>query len=709
MKYKKTVALVLFTAMILNLFSGCSNANTISSSNSQSSVVLQTSESSSQSSLSQQSSSQTTATDDLFSAKDMEIGYDESECVKINLQDNSTVGDGTNVKVNSNVITIKSAGTYLVSGSLTQGQIVVDANKTDKVRLIFQSVSITNKSSAPIYVKQADKVYITLDNETENTLEVSGEFVAVDDNNIDAVIFSKADLSINGEGTLTVNTNYGNAITSKDDLIIAGGKYIINASNHGLEGKDSVKIASGDFNITSGKDAIHSENSDDTSLGNIILQNGKYNLTSTNDGIDSSGFIEINGGDFTITTGGGSENASMKENGDFNKDWGNWGGHSNNDQTTSPTIDNNKNNNSGDFNKDWDNWNSNSNNSQTTSATKDSAKNTSATTANTLTVSATAVNSTSDSSTASTSAKAIKADVKITLNAGTFNINSSDDSIHANGGDVIINGGEITIASGDDGIHADSNVTITNGNIKISKSYEGIEGQSIDITGGNIDLTASDDGLNAAGGNDASALGNRPGKGAFSTDENAYIKISGGVNIINASGDGVDSNGNLYVSGGETYVSGPENNGNGALDYNGNAEISGGIFLAAGSSGMAQNFSDTSTQGSIMITTASMQNNEVILKDSKGNVLFNYIPKKQFNNVVISTSDIKQNETYTIVIGDESQTVEMTSIIFGTGGSGMGREPRPDNSNMPTPPNGTDKPPKPNSNTTAPIDNSSSI
>lgn len=167
-------------------------------------------------------------------------------------------------------------------------------------------------------------------------------------------------------------------------------------------------------------------------------------------------------------------------------------------------------------------------------------------------------------------------------------LNCADDALHSNG-DLTVNNGSFEIQTGDDGIHADNAVVIMDCDMEILQSYEGIEGLSIDIEGGEIALTASDDGLNAAGGNDSSGTGGR-GDDIFAVTEGAYICISGGTLNINAYGDGIDSNGDLTVSGGKTYVSGPVNGGNSSLDYAGEAVITGGIFVAAGASEMAQNF-----------------------------------------------------------------------------------------------------------------------
>ena len=211
-------------------------------------------------------------------------------------------------------------------------------------------------------------------------------------------------------------------------------------------------------------------------------------------------------------------------------------------------------------------------------------------------------------------------------------------------------------------------MTITAGTVTIDKSYEGIEGLTIEIQGGYIDLTASDDGLNAAGGNDGSGS-------MFTATEGIYIHISGGEIHINASGDGIDSNGDLIVSGGETYVSGPTDNGNGALDYDGSAEISGGILIAAGSSGLAQNFGSSSTQGTIMVNIVGAAGSVISLRDSSGQVLASWTAEKAYSNVVISCPGLAVGETYTLQAGDSSTEITMSSLVYGGSGSMIGGGP----------------------------------
>lgn len=309
--------------------------------------------------------------DDMFTERDLDVGYDESSAVKINLADDSTtvtVGDDTEadaseadetkaddsetdgtkdggaetdetkadesvtdgtkadesvtnetetassgVSISGNIITITKEGTYVFSGALSEGQIVVDADSA-KVQLVLDNADITCASSAAIYVKNADKTFITLAEGSENILMNTAEYEAIDDNNIDAVIFSKDDLTLNGKGTLTINSEYGHGIVSKDDLKLVGGTCNITAKTHALSGKDSVRIAAGTYNLTSGKDGIHSENADDDEKGFVYIASGDFTIESTGDGIDASYVVQIDDGDFDITAGGGAENATKTNN-----------------------------------------------------------------------------------------------------------------------------------------------------------------------------------------------------------------------------------------------------------------------------------------------------------------------------------------------------------------------------------------------------------
>ncbi|MEA4853685.1 MAG: carbohydrate-binding domain-containing protein [Christensenella sp.] len=541
-----------------------------------------------------------------FTDRDSDASYDAQSAVSIALSGNGAAVTGEGAVVDGSTVTITAEGTYVVSGTLTNGQIVIDCAKTDKVQLVLDGVDISCSGNAAIVVNSADKVFLSLAEGSQNTVTSTGIFP--EDDNVDASIFSREDLTINGNGTLTVSCENGHGIVSKDDLAITGGNLVINAASHGLSGKNSIRIKDGTLDITSGKDGMHSENADDASLGYIYIAGGILTIRSEMDGIDAMNALQIDGGTFTLATGGGSENASTTSSGAANDNWGNWG----NRQQTAQT----------------------------------------------------------ETSTEITSAKGLKADGDVVVNGGSFIIDSSDDSLHSNA-NVMIAGGEFSISSGDDGIHADTQTAISAGVINIAKSYEGIEGQNIVVSGGNIAVVASDDGLNAAGGNDSSGQ-DRPGADNFTASADCYIEISGGELTVDSSGDGIDSNGTLTITGGTIMVSGPTNDGNGTLDYNGSATITGGTFLGAGSSGMAQGFSGTQPSILYTLSSSQKAGTTVTLLDSSGNMVTSFQTKKQFNCVQISTPDLTENGQYTLKVGEQQYSIELNGTTYSNGGMGNG-------------------------------------
>lgn len=237
--------------------------------------------------------------EEMFTDRDKEIGYEESTAIPIILKDNLSQCDSSLVSISENKVIIKGEGTFLLSGKLTNGQIIIDAKKTEKLHLIFDGVEIHCDTSAPLYIRQADKVFITLEQETENILSNEEEFIAIDDNNIDAAIFSKEDITFNGNGSLKV-TSTGHGIVSKDDLVFTGGSYEIEAKEHAVNGKESVRIANGSFEITAGEDGIHAKDKDDASLGFVYIAGGDFKITAGDDGIHADNSVIITDGTITV-------------------------------------------------------------------------------------------------------------------------------------------------------------------------------------------------------------------------------------------------------------------------------------------------------------------------------------------------------------------------------------------------------------------------
>lgn len=240
--------------------------------------------------------------DDMFTDRDKEVGYDEDTATAITLSDDASSCDSSSVTISNNTITITDEGTYLLTGSLSDGQVIVDADDK-KVQLVLDSVNINCDTSAALYVKAADKVFVTLASDSENSLSNTSDFVAIDDNNIDAVIFSKDDLTLNGSGTLTVTAKYGHGIVSKDDLVITSGTYQITAAKHALSGKDSVRIADGVLTLDAGTDGIHSENTDNDAKGFIYIANGDISITADSDGFDAEETLQVDGGNIEVAAG----------------------------------------------------------------------------------------------------------------------------------------------------------------------------------------------------------------------------------------------------------------------------------------------------------------------------------------------------------------------------------------------------------------------
>lgn len=452
----------------------------------------------------------------IFSDRDLEGTYDESAAIAIQLSGDSAACDSDAVTIEGSRITIGAEGVYVLSGTLADGQIVVNAGETDKVQLVLAGADITSSTSAAIYALEADKVFVTLAEGTENTLTNGGAYVAIDDNNIDAVIFAKTDLTLNGSGSLTVNAQAGHGVVSKDDLVITGGSYTITAASHGLSGKDSIAIADGAFSITSGKDGIHAENTDDLSLGTLYITNGSYTITAQGDAVSAQGALQIDGGTFDLYTGEGSASVDMTTS-DVSQMGGPRGGM---DAQTEVTA---------------------------TATEEDTV-----------------------------SQKGIKGESTYTINGGVFTIDSADDCLHA-GGAMTLAAGEFTLSSGDDAVHCDDALTIQSGAFTIPYCYEGIEGLSITIEDGTFDITSSDDGLNAAGGTDSSGFGGFGGQpqDTFTADSDSFITINGGTFTIVSSGDCIDSNGALTINGGTLDLT-CNGSGNTTMDCDGTYANNGG-------------------------------------------------------------------------------------------------------------------------------------
>ena len=568
--------------------------------------------------------------------------YTQTSETVITLSDNISV-NGTGASVEGKTVTVTSAGTYLVSGSMADGQIVVDTTDDAKVKLVLNGVSLACSDGPAVFVKSAPKrveLYTAAD--SVNILSDGTSYVVADENQAEgeiypnACIYSCEDLRFDGEGTLYINGNADKGVNTKDDLDVRGGTLVVTSVDVGMRGNDSVTVSGGEITVTSGGDGIKSANIETEGKGQVLIENGTLYITATGDGIVAATDLTVNGGTMVITTKDADSTSLSVTNttpsydslrgpgggmppGGFGGGGGMGGGMPGEGNSNKSTI----------------------------------------------------------------SAKGLKAAGILTVSGGKITVESADDGIHADDA-VWIKDGSIYISANDDGVHADNTLTISGGVLSVAKSYEGVEANQITISGGTNRITASDDGTNANGGT-SMGMG-RPGGFGGNTEQNTQestntntplLTISGGYTVVNAAGDGIDSNGNIVMTGGTLYVYGPTNNGNGPIDFgdgNCNMSISGGTFLAVGSSGMA----DTAQNNGQAVFAAYMntiQGGTLIgIKDADGHMIAAFELPKAIASIVYSSPALTAGETYTFVYGGQAgeATDGVVDVATYTGYSEMG-------------------------------------
>ena len=422
--------------------------------------------------------------------------YTSSNATLISFTDSAVTADGkySGYEIEGTDVSITAAGTYVFYGDCDDGSITVKKGVMG-VTLVLNGLTLTNADSAAITLNKTAEAALIAAAGSENTVS---DTVGANDENAAVKVKSGASLSLSGTGTLTACGNAKNGIKGASDAVITVDELTLNieAADDGLSCDDELTIKGGRVNITAGGDAVKAspdtddaENPDTTSLGNVTVSGGTMTLMAANDGVQADGDLTVTGGTFDITANGG----------------------------------------------------------HTTALTDDSA-----------------------------SCKGLKAGKTLTVSGGTVNVDSADDALHAN--DVTVSGGTLTLASGDDAVHADNDLVVgvkgssstSNPKIDITASYEGLEGTTVSVYSGDIDVAASDDGVNAAN----SEIGERSDKYA--------INIAGGDLYIDAGSDGLDSNNNITMTGGKVEVYGADAIMDAAIDYDGTFTLSGGTLFGAG-------------------------------------------------------------------------------------------------------------------------------
>ncbi len=623
-----------------------------------------------------------------YSASELSDNYTSSET--ITLKDGASSSTDSSVKVSGNTITITEAGTYVISGTLSDGQIVVDTTDEEKVQLVLNGVTITNSTQSPIYIKKAkDYAMITLKAGTTNTLTDNETYTlpTSETEELDATIYSKADLVINGTGSLVVNANFNDGIKTNDSLHIVSGNITVDAVHDAIYAKDAITIDDGNLNIVT-KDGSENKVMEFEQMGGggfggqmpegmTPPTDGQMptGMTPPTDGQMPEGMTPPTDGqmptgmtpptDGQMPTGMTPPTDGQMPQGMTPPD-GQMGGRGMRGQGTGMDAQ------------------------TSASVTQPTAPtSTSSTTTTNQVTKPTTTTSTTDATTTTTeedeeSNKGLKSKGEIVINGGTFTIDSYDDAIKA-GTFLEINDGTFDIKSGDDALKGDYILTINGGDINIGYCYEGIESEKVYLNGGNIDVISKDDGINASLENSTTSTmhGNPAGSDVAVTEADPIIIVDGANVKVNADGDAIDSNGGFTMNSGVVEVHGVNNGGELAMDFDKQALINGGDLLVLGGAG---NLSSSSTQNVITTTLSSQaaSGSTLTVKNSSGTVLFSTVLERNTTAVTFSSSDIVKGQTYTISDGTNTTTItaSTTSTVTGTsqgmgGGKGMGGQ-RPD-------------------------------
>ncbi|MFC4100307.1 carbohydrate-binding domain-containing protein [Paenibacillus xanthanilyticus] len=498
---------------------------------------------------------------------------------------------GSGAKAEGGVVTISTAGTYVVSGTIADGQLVVDAPEDADVHLVLNGTQITNNDGPAVHVKEAGKAIITLQEGTDNSLSDGATYADTSEEAPTATLFSKGDVTINGTGKLTVTGNAKDGMTSKDDLKIMSGMITVKASDDGVVGKDLVAVKDGTITVEAGGDGVKTTNETDADKGYVAITGGTFHITSQHDGIQAASSILIADGAFDIVSGGGNAKSTKTHEEQF-------GGRGFQDQAQTQT--------------------------DTTQATEE---------------------------TESASAKGLKGTANVAIAGGSFTIDAADDAIHSNA-NIAISGGQYSIASGDDGIHADTALAIASGTIAITKSYEGIESADIAISGGEIHVTASDDGVNVGGGNDGSgATGGDmfASTGGVLNISGGYVYVDSEGDGLDSNGNVVMTGGTAVVNGPTMNGNAPLDY-NGTFEQSGGTLVaagSAGMAQAPSDTSkqlaLMMTFPSTLEAGTLVSVT-----------DSAGQTIAAFQPTKTFGSFVLSSAALASGESYTISTGGTS-------------------------------------------------------
>lgn len=578
---------------------------------------------------------------------------------------NKTTGEvaGSGATISGNTLKITKGGNYLITGTFSGS---VEINTTEEVHLILNNVTLTNETGAALNILESKKVIVTLASGSTNEISDGKSYEATGEDDPNSAIYSKADLTFNGSGSLKVTGNYSNAIQSKDDLTFISGTYAVSAVNNALKGKDKVAILAGNFTLTTTQgDAIQASNTDETDKGYIAIDGGEFSITSGSDGLQGASALYVQKATMNITTSGSDEEASYKglkagnnlvvDSGTFTLTTQDDGLHSDGDVTI--------------------------NGGELTVKTGDDG---------------------------------IHGENNLTINDGKIAILESYEGLE--GANIVLNGGDVSVNASDDGVNAASAGTSTTSDQGQASNQGDMTppdgtgtGQTppempSDANGEMPDNPTNGTDDNADANSGASTQNQRPsgtpptggnggfGGGGMMENDGSTLVINGGTLTVNADGDGLDSNGDITMTGGTVQVFGPTNGGNGTLDYGGTFNLTGGTLLGVGSSGMAQTVSEDSSQVNLAFYLDTATTAKKVTLTQNGKTLITFSPEKTFQQVVFSSAELTTGEvtitiddkTYTVTLSDTYNSLAQDGSSYSGemgmgGGNGGDRKQRPDN------------------------------
>ena len=621
--------------------------------------------------------------------------------------------EGGEYERSNGVYTIKTAGEYILSGSL-QGQITVDAGEDAEVKIILNGVSITCSDSAPVLVKCASEVTIRSEDGSYNTItdaRTDDPAAAEESNeNYDAAIYAGCDLKLSGKGTLIVVSSYDNGIKSKDDLTVKNVSLKVPCPGNALKGNDSVTIKSGSLILTStASDGVKTANSDISSKGNrrgtVTISGGTVVINAACDGISAACDVVINEDESQCSVRVCTASyAGTGEAGDYSELYLILPGSIYSKSSDYYAYFYGDDDSGGSYVKfeyetmvysgrtqyyglkckapagysnvifgiipSGETPNGESFTSATSGGTVNRSMNAFLVTSDDNVMEGDWVNLTSGSGNSKTSfsSKGIKAENSVTISAGTVVIKSMDDGIHANygeklddgtssAGDITISGGNISVTAADDGVRADGTLTVSGGSVSVVESHEGLEANVVSIEGGSVTVYASDDGINACKGSAA-----------------ALVSISGGrVDITTPSGDtdAIDSNGSFKMSGGVAIIKGGASAGGmmGSVDVDGTLYVTGGTIVALGG------ICETPGSGSVntfISSTTSFAAGDYSIVDPSGGVIVEFTLSSNYSSIWTASESYALNGSYSILKGASNVlSWEQTSTTVGSSGGGF--------------------------------------